>query len=83
MRFMIALPALVMLTACLDAAPPMVTDYNGRLVKLAHHNYPLGDNYRGSPLYTKAVEVCGSDATYQGMRNLGPNQGEHAFLCVG
>lgn len=76
------LACLLPLCACVEAAPPMVSDYNGNLVKLVYHNVPLGNSYKGSPLYAKAVEVCGRDATYQGMRQISEYQGEHAFLCV-
>lgn len=79
----LALLCLLPLAACVDAPPPMVSDYNGHMVRLVYHNVPLGDEYRGSPLYSKAVEVCGSEATYQGMRQINSYQGEHAFLCVG
>lgn len=81
-----AAPALITvfaLSACVSAAqPPMVSDYTGHMVRVVYHDWPLGDDYRVSPIYAKAVEVCGSDASYQGMRRLGDGQGEHAFLCV-
>lgn len=78
-----ALIAACALAACVGTAPPpMVSDYNGHMVRVVYHDWPLGDDYRVSPIYAKAVEVCGSDASYQGMRRLGDGQGEHAFLCV-
>ena len=79
---LVALACLPVLTACVESEP-MVADYNGHIVKRRFHNVPLGDGYRDSPLYAKAVEVCGGEATYQGMLQVGEYQGEHAFLCVG
>jgi hypothetical protein len=79
------LTPLVALTACLEAGEPMVSDYNGRIVKVQYHNVPLGDNYRGSPIYAKAVETCKldgrKDAIYQGMKRVSDYAGEHTFLC--
>ncbi len=62
-----------------------IIDYNGRIVKVQFHNVALGENYRESPIYAKAVETCKldgrSDAAYQGVRPIGDLAGEHVFLC--
>ena len=79
-------PALLFLSGCVSAAAPMVSDYNGRTVKVQFHSFPLGEDYRGSPIYAKAVETCRldgrDDAVYQGMRLVGEYAGEHTFLCI-
>lgn len=80
MRALALLPVLV-LCACVEPSPPMVSDYNGRTVKVIYHPYPLGDDYRESPIYAKAVETCGGEAVYQGTRQISEYQGEHVFLC--
>ena len=81
MRYLVlALP--LSLAACLEVPPPMVSDYNGHMVKIVDHDFPLGSNYRQSPIYAKAAEICGGEAIYQGMRGIGNMQGEHAFICV-
>ncbi len=80
MRTIALLPVLA-LAACVEAGPPMVSDYNGETVKLISHPYPLGADYRSSPIYTKAAETCGREAVYQGTRQIGEYQGEHVFLC--
>lgn len=64
-----------------SAPPPMVSDFNGHVVKVVYHPYALGENYKLSPVWKVAAEVCGGDAVYQGMRHLTPYQGEHVFLC--
>ncbi len=79
--YRLALVFAALLAACVDAAPPLVSDFNGHTVKLVYHPYPLGADYKGSPLYSTAVETCGSDAVYQGMRQVSQYQGEHIFLC--
>lgn len=66
-----------------SAPPPMVSDFNGHVVKVVYHPYALGANYRGSPIYDVAAKVCGGDAIYQGMKQTTPYQGEHILLCVG
>ncbi len=81
-----ALLSALLLSGCVDAIaasapPPIVSDYNGHVVKLMYHPYPLGEGYKASPVYAKAVEVCGGDAVYQGTRQVGPYDGEHIFLC--
>ena len=81
-----ALLSVVLLSGCVEAIaasapPPIVSDYNGHIVKLMYHPYPLGADYKGSPPYIKAVEVCGSDAVYQGTRQVSAYEGEHTFLC--
>lgn len=78
---------LVALAACDVAAPtPIVSDYNGRTVKVQYHSFALGDGYRDSPVYFKAVETCKldgrRDAAYQGVRNVSQYSGEHVFLCI-
>lgn len=78
MRF--ALLALPMLAACV-ASEPFVSDYNGHTAKVVYHPYALGPEYRKSPAYAKAVETCGSEAVYQGVKALPNSQGEHIFLC--
>ena len=74
------------LAGCLEAGEPMVADYNGRIVKVQYHNFALGDEYKASPIYAKAVETCKldgrDDAKYQGMRSVGDFSGEHVFLCI-
>ncbi|OLS46850.1 hypothetical protein [Rhodovulum sulfidophilum] len=80
MRLVIlALP--VSLAACIAVPPPMVSDYNGHMVKIVDHPYALGDKYKQSPIYTLAKETCGKEAVYQGMRQINEYQGEHVFLC--
>ena len=70
------------LAGCVEAqTPPMVADFNGHVVKVIYHPYALGANYRKSPVYAVARDVCGGDAVYQGTRKLTPYQGEHIFLC--
>lgn len=76
-----ALFAVLPFAACVEAAPPMVSDYNGNIVKVIYHTVPLDANYRASPIYQTAVETCGSEAVYQGMRRVSQYQGEHTFLC--
>lgn len=82
-KMVFALP--LVLAACLEAGEPMVADYNGRIVKVQYHGFALGDNYRESPIYAKAVETCRldgkNDAIYQGVRQVGQYSGEHVFLC--
>lgn len=78
---------LPVLAACdTGGGTPMVSDYNGRIVKVQFHNVPLGANYKQSPIYSKAVETCQldgrNDATYQGAQPVGQYAGEHTFLCV-
>ncbi len=83
-RFFFFVP--LALFACSEPSPPLVADYNGRTVKIQYHNVPLGDNYKGSPIYATAVETCmldgRSEASYQGMRKVGDFAGEHSFLCL-
>lgn len=85
MKKLFAVAPLLAVTGCLEAGEPMVSDYNGRIVKVQFHNVALGDNYRESPIYAKAVETCKldgrNDATYQGVRPVGDFAGEHVFLC--
>lgn len=86
MKRMLALVPLAFLTGCLDGGgEPMVSDYNGRIVKVQFHNVPLGENYRESPIYVTALETCRlddrNDAIYQGVRPVGNYAGEHTFLC--
>jgi hypothetical protein len=82
-KYLIVLP--IALAGCMDAGEPLVSDYNGRIVKIQYHTVPLGDNYQGSPIYEKAVETCAldgrSDAVYQGMTRVSEYTGEHIFLC--
>ena len=78
MRSIYVLPFL--LAACVESSP-LVSDFNGHTVKVQYHSYPLGDDYRASPVYEKARETCGSDATYQGVRRVDQYTGEHVFLC--
>ena len=82
-KYLIALP--IVLVGCMDPGEPLVSDYNGRMVKLQYHTVPLGDNYRESPIYAKAVETCAldgrKDAIYQGMTRVSDYVGEHVFLC--
>ena len=85
MRIALVLP--LALVACVDAAPPpVVSDYNGRIVRVQYHGFPLGENFRESPVYAVAVQTCGldgrNDASYQGVRPVGQYSGEHTFLCV-
>lgn len=84
-KLALIIPALA-LSACFEAGEPMVSDYNGRIVKVQFHNYPLGDNYKDSPIYAKALETCAidgrSNAIYQGVRSVGQYAGEHTFLCT-
>lgn len=70
----------VCLSACVSETP-LVSDFNGYTVRIVSHAYPLGDGYKESPIYTKAVETCGGDAAYQGVRRITEFQGEHVFLC--
>ena len=81
----IVLAAVVALSGCVEAAaqsaPPMVSDYNGNVVKVIYHPYALGANYRSSPVWKVAAEVCGGDAVYQGVRRISPYQGEHILIC--
>jgi hypothetical protein len=76
----------LVLAACDTAGVPMVSDYNGRIVKVQFHNVALGADYAASPIYLKAVETCKldgrSDATYQGVRPVGQYAGEHTFLWI-
>lgn len=71
------------LAACLptDAPKPLVSDYNGHVVKVQYHPYALGTEYKASPVYAVARETCGSDASYQGVRRVSDYAGEHTFLC--
>lgn len=82
-RIVFATPLVLM--ACMDAGAPMVSDYNGRVVKIQYHNFPLGEDYQASPIYSKAIETCAldgrKDAIYQGMRSVSQYAGEHTFLC--
>lgn len=86
MKSKLGLLSLVALAGCMGSGEPMVSDYNGRIVKVQFHDVALGTNYKQSPIYAKAVETCKldgrSDATYQGVKALGNYQGEHVFLCV-
>ena len=78
---LLALP--LSLAACLELPPPMVSDYNGYMVKIVDHPYALGSAYKQSPIYTVARETCGKDAIYQGMKQISEYQGEHIFMCRG
>jgi hypothetical protein len=86
MRLTIVLATAVTLSACIEAGEPMVSDYNGRTVKVQFHPYPLGSDYKQSPIYVKALETCAldgrSEAVYQGMRRVSEFAGEHVFLCT-
>ena len=75
------------LTACLEVPGPVVADYNGRIVKIQYHPYPLpSESYKASPIYAKAVETCRldgrDDALYQGVTAVSQYAGHHTFLCV-
>lgn len=82
----LALAATLALAGCVEeiatsAPPPVVSDYNGHVVKVIYHQYPLGERYRESPVYAVAKQTCGGEATYQGTRQVASYQGEHVFLC--
>ena len=83
----VVLASVLALAGCVEAVaksapPPMVSDFNGHVVKVVYHPYVLGSNYRGSPIYAVAAQACGGDAAYQGMRQINAYQGEHVFLCA-
>lgn len=86
MKKILGLICLSALGACVDAGQPLVSDYNGRIVKVQYHGFALGNDYQESPIYLKAVETCKldgrSEAVYQGVRQLGDFAGEHVFLCT-
>ncbi|WP_271879625.1 hypothetical protein [Phaeobacter italicus] len=86
MKKLLAIAPVAALAGCMGSGEPMVSDYNGRIVKVQFHDVALGANYKQSPIYAKAVETCKldgrSNANYQGVKALGNYQGEHVFLCV-
>jgi len=85
----IATIPLLLLAACASpqiAKPvPLVTDYNGHMVKVQWHQFHLGASYQASPAYATAVETCArdgfSDAIYQGVRVVAYD-GIHTFICA-
>lgn len=79
MRPVLIVP-MFLLTACVETKP-IVSDYNGHIVKVQFHPYALGDDYKGSPIYETARDTCGREAVYQGVRQIDPYTGEHVFLC--
>ena len=85
LKNLLAIAPIAILAGCMASSEPMVSDYNGRIVKVQFHDVALGANYKQSPIYAKTVETCKldgrSDATYQGVKALGNSQGEHVFLC--
>lgn len=86
MKALLALSVMVALTACMETPSPMVSDYNGRVVKITDQAAPLGRDYRKTAIYAKAVQTCHmdgrDDAEYQGTRPISDFQGEHIFLCI-
>lgn len=88
----LTITASLALSACVDISDPaMVSDYNGRVVKIIDHGgyYPLntqGLDVKDSAAYKLAVETCAldgrKDAKYQGVRIVAEATGEHTFLCI-
>ncbi len=83
-----ALVILAPLAACVDASAPVVTDYNGHLVKVQGRIYALNgpnQNPKDYPEYQVAVDTCALDGRkavrYQGFRMSSEYTGEHVFLC--
>ena len=88
MRIVVLLATLT-LAGCVDVSPaPVVSDYNGRIVKIQDMGgtYSLqGRTAADSPAVALAQETCALDgrksATYQGFRMVSQYAGEHVFLC--
>ena len=82
----------ISLAGCVDVSdPPMVSDYNGRTVKILDHGgiYSLsgpGRSPKDYPAYQLALDTCKldghKDAAYQGFRLVDQYTGEHIFLCI-
>lgn len=82
MKLVFLLP--FVLTACVEADQPMISDFNGNSVKVVSYPYAANNDPR-SPTWQTADAICkraGKTAQYGSTRVLNAYQGEHTFLCL-
>ena len=77
--------SLALLTACVPAGEPIVSDYNGDSVKIAMYN-AFGEGARSAATDAEALRICqkGGRRTgeYASVQQSAEYQVEHLYLCL-